>query len=161
MKNLKQVFGSFLLALAFLAFASPVQAGWYKGTPKDVFVSSYTTGALQITPAVSTTTLANNPNAAFMPGAVYQVDLSTGASGEFVELFDSTFTITNCALAAGAQIANQNLVSPRLMYGSTSANTVITFDPPIRFDWGLWMCDSAVTGHAAVTYELGRGVSGQ
>jgi hypothetical protein len=161
MNNVTKWFGGFFLALGLLALSSPAQAVWYKGTPKDVFVSSYTTGPLQITPAVSTAALANNPNAAYMPGALYQVTLSSGAASEFIELFDSTFTITNCALAAGTQIANQNLVTPRLLYGSTTANTVFTFDPPIRFDWGLWMCDSAQTGQAGITYELGRGISGQ
>jgi hypothetical protein len=157
---MKKMLSCFLFSLGLLALTSPAHAVWYKGTPKDIFVSTPTTGVVQITPVVSTSTVANNPNAAFMPGVLYQVILSSGASAEYYQLVDSTYDFT-CPVNYGAIPANQTLLGPRLFYSSTTANTVITFDPPIRFDSGLFGCDSAVTGSAAITYELGRGISGQ
>jgi len=152
-----------LLSLTLMAFGLLImtshraEAASGVRAPKEVFVSSYTTGAILVTPAISTNAVAA---AAYMPGAVYQVILSSGAASEYEVLFDSG----NCAgitatWAVGGPTAT--LLAPRLLYGSTTANTVITFDPPIRFDNGLCVIDSAATGSAAITYELGRGLSGQ
>jgi hypothetical protein len=163
MKNLNKLFSGLLLMLGALCVSSPAHAVWYKGTPKEVFVSSFTTGPTQITPSVSTTTLANNPNAAFMPGALYQVTLSSGAASEFIIIVDTTNCVGITVNQAPGQtpVTGYSSITPRLIYGSTTANTVFTFDPPIRFDQGLCIVDSAQTGQAAVTYELGRGIGGQ
>ena|SRR5579872_2590672 len=160
MKNFNKLFSGLFLALGILCVSSPAHAVWYKGTPKEVFVSSATSNPILITPSISTNTTANG---AFMPGVVYQVILSSGASSEFVILVDST----NCTgITAGQNpgttpTQGYTSLTSHLLYGSTTANTTITFDPPLRFDQGLCFVDSAGTGQAAVTYELGRGVSGQ
>jgi hypothetical protein len=157
---MKKLLSLTLMALGLLLTSHPAHAAWYKGAPKEVFVSSYTTGAVLVTPLVSTNVI---PNGAYMPGAIYQVQLSSGASSEYLVMYDTT----NCTgLTATSAIGNlpaqtyQNL-GPRIFYSSTSANTTFTFDPPIRFDQGLCIFDSAVTGQASITYELGRGISGQ
>lgn len=89
-------------------------------------------------------------------GAVYQVVLSTGASGEYVVLVDS-------GSATGVDVANattqSKLLSSRLFYASTSASTVITFDPPIKFVNGLVIDGSAVTGQAAILYQKGDNIN--
>jgi hypothetical protein len=160
MKNLMTKFGGLFLVLGCLMVSSNAHAVWYRGAPKEVFVSSYTTGAVQVTPSVSSSTALA---AQYMPGAIYQVILSTGASSEYVVIYDTT----NCiGLTATSPTGNtpaqtyQNL-GPRFVYGSTSADTVLTFDPPLRFDMGLCVLDSATTGQYSITYELGRGISGQ
>lgn len=160
MKNLNKVFGGLLLALGLLALASPAQAVWYGGSPKEVFVSSYTTGAILVTPVVSSNAVAG---AQYMSGVVYQVVLSSGAASEYELLVDTTNCVGVTATLAVGNLPAQGyqMIGPRLLYGSTTANTTITFDPPIRFDQGLCIIDSAVTGQASITYELGRGVSGK
>jgi hypothetical protein len=163
MKNLTKWFTSLFLGLGLLSLASPAHAGWYKGAPKEIFVSSYTTGAVQISPSVSTNTVILNPNAAFQPGAVYQIQLSSGAASEFMILVDSQGCAGITASMAPGTVPAQTYttLTPHMLFSSTTANTVYTFDPPIRFDQGLCAIDSAATGQYGVVYELGRGVSGQ
>jgi hypothetical protein len=160
MKNLNKLFGGLLLMLGVLCVSSPAHAVWYKGSPKEVFVSSFTTGPVQVSPAISTNAASASQ---YMPGAVYQVILSTGASGEFVILVDTTNCTGVTAAMAPGQVptTGYSSLSPKLFYGSTSADTSITFDPPVRFDQGLCVIDSAGTGSFSVTYELGRGISGK
>jgi len=155
MKNFNRLFSGLLLAFGLMTCLSlNSKASVVARMPKEVFVSTYTTGLVQITPAVSTP-IANN---AFQPGAVYQVVLSSGASGEYYQLYDSTGSVgITCASGGGP---NQLFLGTHLFFSSTSANTVFTFDPPIIFHNGLTGCDSASTGQAAITYELGRGLSG-
>jgi len=158
MKNFNRLFGGLILAfglVAVVSLAQPVQASIVARSPKEVFLSSYTTGVVLVSPAISTNAVAN---AAFMPGAVYQLILSSGAAGEYFQLYDSTSTagITCGALSNGAQQLNIG----RFLFSSTTANVNFTFDPPIVFHNGLAVCDSAATGQAILTYELGRGLSG-
>lgn len=156
MKNFNKLFGGILLAFGLMMIASVnSKASVVARMPKEVFVSSYTTGLVQITPAVSTP-IANN---AFQPGAVYQVVLSSGANGEYFQMYDSTGSVgITCASGGGPA---QTALTTHLFFSSTSANTNFVFDPPLMFHNGLTVCDSAATGQAAVTYELGRGLSGQ
>lgn len=157
---MKKLLSFTLMAFGLLLMPSKAHAGWYKGAPKEVFVTPYSTLGSTVTPTVST----NTPIAAqYMPGVVYQVVLSSGAASEYIVLYDST----NCTgLTTTTAVGNlpaqtyQNL-GPRIFYVSTTSNTVVTFDPPIRFDQGLCVIDSAITGQASITYELGRGISGQ
>jgi len=152
---MKKLLSLTLMAFGVLCLTHRAEASVVARAPKEVFVSSFTTGMVTITPAIST----NAPStAAFMPGAIYQVVLGTGASSEFYQLYDSTFVPTTC----GASLGSTNpLLGPKLLFGSTTANTTITFDPPLLFHNGLQGCDSAVTGQAAIVFELGRGLSGQ
>lgn len=155
MKNLKKLFSGILLVMGFSMVA---HAGSLPRSPKEVFVSSYTTGAIPVTPAISTNAVAG---AAFMPGAVYEVVLSSGASGEYELLIDTANCIgVTAVMNASSLTAPANFLAARLLYGSTTANTDIKFDPPLIFENGLCVIDSAVTGQAQITYELGRGLSG-
>ena len=131
-----------------------------RGAPKEVYVTSQTVTAVLVTPAVSSNTTAN---AQFMPGAVYQVTLSSGAASEYILMVDTTNCtgITATMAVGNSPTQTYQMIGPRLIYASTTANTTFTFDPPIRFDQGLCVIDSAATGGASITYELGRGLSGQ
>lgn len=156
---MKKLLSCTLMAFVFLMMSNQAHAAWYKGTPKEVFVSSYTTGAIQVNPSISTNTAAT---AQYAPGAIYQVILSSGASSEFELLVDSAnCTGITAGMLTSSLTAPATFLGPRLLYGSTTANTTVTFDPPLRFDTGLCIIDSAVTGQASITYELGRGISGQ
>lgn len=108
-------------------------------SPKETHVHAYST----------TATLVHSG-----PGAVYQVVLGTGAAGEYAVLVDS-------GSATGVDApSTSKLIAPRLMYSSTTANTIIPFDPPLMYSNGLVVDGSAATGIAAITYESGRPLSG-
>lgn len=155
---MKKLLSISLLAFGILFMNQKVHAGSLPRSPKEVFVSSYTTGAVSITPAISTNAVSS---AAYMPGAVYQVLLASGAASEFVLLVDTT----NCAgitatMGSASLTPPANFLGPKLLFSSTTANTDYKFDPPMIFENGLCVIDSAVTGQYSVTYELGRGLSG-
>ena len=87
---MKKLLSLTLMAVGLLMLTSHrAEAVWYKGTPKEVYVSSQTTTAFLITPAVSTNTTAN---AQYMPGVLYQVILSSGAASEYIQLVDTNTT---------------------------------------------------------------------
>ena len=158
MKNIKSLLvGSFLVLALGLLSSRQASASVVARSPKEVFVSTYSTSLIPISPTVSTSAAAA---AAFMPGAVYEVFLSTGAGSEYFELYDST---TTAGITCGAQSngANQLMLTPKILFGSTTVPAKYTFDPPILFHNGLVACDSAITGSYMITYELGRGLSGQ
>jgi hypothetical protein len=95
------------------------------------------------------------------PSAIYEVTLATGASGEYVAFFD-----TNTASTGGVAVTSNTAsvasgFKTRLYFGSTTANTQIKFDPPLIFYYGIQVVDSAATGQSVITYEEGRGLSGQ
>lgn len=93
------------------------------------------------------------------PSALYEVTLSTGAAGEFVAFFDTVTTGgTNVTALAASSIFNPKI---RILYGSTTTNTQYRFDPPLLFYYGIQAVDSASSGQALITYEEGRGLSGQ
>lgn len=142
----KYFFGLFaVLGLALAAAVSPAQATVGVRSPKAVY---------QNTPLTATTAVIISSG----PTAVYQVVQSTGASGEFITLCD-TASVTGVT----SQVNNtaNSVCKVHLMYGSTTANTVTTFDPPLMFFNGLAMIGSATTGQAMVTYEVGRALTGQ
>lgn len=157
---MKKLLSCTLMVFGLLALSHPAHAGWYKGTPKEVYVSSQSSTAFLITPPVSSNTISS---AQYQPGALYQVILGTGAASEYLLLVDTTNCTGVTANLAVGNLPTQGyqMMGPRMIYGSTTANTTITFDPPIRFDQGLCGIDSAATGGASITYELGRGISGQ
>jgi hypothetical protein len=155
---MKKLIGLSFLAVGLLVIGSQSSYAAIPRTPKEVYVSAYTTGALLVSPAVSTNAVAA---AAFSPGAVYEVNLSSGASGEYELMVDTAnCTGITATMAASALTSPSNFLGVRLFYASTTANTDIKFDPPLVFEHGLCIVDSAVTGSAAITYELGRGLSG-
>lgn len=155
MKNFNKLFGGLFLAVGLLAIGKPSMAAGYAVAPKETFVNVFSTTISTVTPAISSNAVAT---AAFQPGAVYEVIQSSGAASQYFQMYDSTSTI---GLTCG-QTTNLvgSLLGPRFIYGSTTANTVTRLDPPLVFHNGLIVCDSAATGITSITYELGRGLSG-
>lgn len=155
---MKKLLSLALLAVGLFVVSRNAEAGSLPRTPKEVFVSTYTTGAVFIPPAISTSATGN---AAYSPGAIYEVVLATGASAEFVLFVDTTSCVGVTAGMAPTALGNgATLALPRLYYGSTTAGTDYKFDPPVEFHNGLCAVGSAATGQFGVIYELGRGLSG-
>lgn len=125
---------------SLLLFAGKSEAASMAQGAKPSFLLSYTT-------TVSTVT--------FGPAILYSVKLSTGASGEFVAIFDS-------ATAVGLTSATAtSVLKARCFFGSTTANTDCKFEPPLQLFNGVQAVDSAVTGQSEITFERGRSSQGQ
>jgi hypothetical protein len=86
---------------------------------------------------------------------VYSVILGTGAVTDYVVLLDS-------ANATAAVVANQSDASykGRFYAASTSANTNITFDPPLQLKNGLTAINSTAVMTSGISYEPGKVVQG-
>lgn len=158
MKNFNRLFVGLLLAFGLMGIVSLSQ-GAVPRSPKEVYVLSYTTTISTVTPAISTFGVTT---AAFQPGAVYQVTLSTqGANtlvvgSDFFQMYDSTGSVTTC----GALPTGSTYLGSRVIFASATVTNVV-FDPPLLFHNGLVVCNSSVQDQASITYELGRGLSGQ
>lgn len=154
MKNFNKLFGSLFLAFGVMGMASLCSAssGGVR-SPKQMFEQQYTIAISSVTPF----TVLESTSGIAKPGAVYQLILSTGTAGDYVVLFDTSTATTLSIVGATPSVAQ---MGPRYFYGSTSANTVITFDPPLIFFNGLMVGSSSSTDSFGVTYELGRGLSG-
>ena len=135
MRNLKLV--SVVFGLLFGVAALSHAGGLTK--PRSTALHSYST-----TPTL----------VASGPGAVYQVVMATGTASEYVILVDSA------SVTGVVATSNSKAITPRLFYGSTTASTVITFDPPIVFRNGLVVAPLANTGQLSVSYETGRSIGG-
>lgn len=155
MKNYKAVFASLLLMASLIALVDHIQAASVAVAPKPSFLLSYTTTVSTVTPVIST----NASASPYAPGAVYQVILGTGAQVEFFEMYDATGT---AGQTCGGNLVNGvTALGPRIFFGTSTANGgMFRFDPPLEFQKGLIACDSAATGQTSITYELGRGLSG-
>lgn len=119
----------------FLMCAVNSEAASARGGAKGNFALNYTT---------TVSTVVSNS-----PVAVYQVILSSGASGDFVALFDVA-TVTSQTAQTTANLKT------RCIYGSTSQNTFCTYDPPLQFNNGLIVAGSAAGNNALIVYERGR-----
>ena len=141
-KLMSCLFGLFAVS-TFVAWA---HAANFAIAPMDAFVTPYST-------SVSTY--------AAGPGAVYEVTLASGAASEYIQLFDSASVTGLSATYNGASVLNSSGVvatvdlGPRLFFSTTTANTVIRFDPPLQFFNGISRCDSAATGQAANHVSVG------
>jgi len=143
MKTLNKLFVALILGFGLVAVRQASAAN-YAIAPKDTYCVSFTN-------AISTVAIG--------PGALYEVTLSTGASGEYVVPIDTATTVGSTLLSMHNN-ANPGALTGPLFYGSTTANTQIRFDPPIHFFSGLISADSTGAGSACYTYEVGRGLSG-
>lgn len=123
-------------------------------SPKSCVTVGYTTNLSSAT----SFNVWDSTNSVTKPGAVYAVYLSTGASGDYIILLDTNTGTGYTTGAQGGKVPNGQIA--RLYHGSTSANTQITFDPPIPFNTGLLIGMSASTNQATVCYEQGRGLQG-
>lgn len=151
-KSIGLLFGLFL----GVVLARSSHAAAYAVSPKDTFVTPYST--------TISTWIAG-------PGAVYEVTLATGASGEYIVLYDTSST-SGITIGTASGGGSTNVVglagfippgpalSGRIYFSSTTQNTQIKYDPPLQFFNGLAVGDSANTGSATITYEVGRGLSG-
>lgn len=163
MKNFNKLFGSLLLAFVVMGLAS-IHSGAASGvrSPKKSYLYAYSTAISSITPF----TVVESTSGIFKSGAVYQLNLSTGATGDYFVLYDTNAAnasalSTPCSAAALTNCMYQ--LGPRFFYQSTGTvtSTSITFDPPLYFENGLMIWGSAANEEVSVTYELGRGLSGQ
>ncbi len=151
---MKTLMKGIVLAVVFLGLSHTAQAAGLPRSAKETFVTPYSVGGSTVTGSTFSASTTN------FPGAVYQVVLSSGAASEYIVMFDSN----SCGGLSATTLsftAPTKQVGPRLLYGSTTANTSTAFDPPLVFFNGLCVFDSAVTGQASITYEEGRGISGQ
>lgn len=158
MKNMNKLFCGLLLAFGVLLATREVKASVGVRAPKQMYELNYTTAISSVTAF----TVLESTSGIQKAGAVYQLILSTGASGDYVILFD-TSTATGLVLGPPSGGATQapSQIGPRYYFSSTSANTTIVFDPPLQFYNGLMMYESSATNAAGVSYELGRGLNGQ
>lgn len=136
---MKKLIGLSLLVVGFLAMAGRAEAAGAARGSKSAFALRYTT-------TVSTVSL--------QPATVYGVVLASGAASEFIALFNTN--------SAGAKTANTNdsTLMTRVLFSSTSANTVVAFDPPMYFSSGVMVGDSAVTGLSTIIFEPGKNIAG-
>lgn len=155
MKNFKQLFASLLLTFVLLGLSHRAEAGVVQ-SPKHMFTSGYTTQISSVTPF----TVYQSTIGFAQPGAIYEIILSTGVAGDYVVLFD-TIPFNSSALTVTSGSNSSYQLGPKFFYGSTTANTVIRFDPPIIFYSGLMVSSSGSTESFGITYEEGRGISGQ
>lgn len=125
-------------------------------SPKEEYNDAYTTAISSVTPF----TVVESTSGILKPGAIYQVILGTAAATDYCVMFDTNSALGVASLQPlGTVITNQ--LGPRLTM-STTANTVVTFDPPITFSAGLFViCGPTANDFATFVYELGRGLSGQ
>lgn len=132
------------VVLAFGVMAFPVNAAIPR-SPKKVQCTNYST-------TIQTAVVG--------PGALYAVLLGTGASNEFLAVFDSA-TITGLTTSSSvAQIGPHWFEGNPAAAVSWSSNSLYNFDPPIEFLNGLMFGNSAATGQGCVEFEQGRGLSG-
>jgi hypothetical protein len=154
---MKKTLSLILVVFGLFCLASRSDAATYARGPKETKNIGYTTVITTIT-ATSFNTVSLSTST--MPGAVYDVYLGTGASGDYCVLYDTNVAL---ALTAPGGANNTNFASqlgPRLFFGSTSASTIYTFDPPIIFYNGLYTACTSANDSATVEFETGRGLSG-
>ena len=85
---------------------------------------------------------------------VYSVVLGTGAVTDFVTLFDSNSVV---GLTNTQTVANYKI---RLYPTSATANTNVTFDPPLQFNNGIMVIPGTALGTMMITFEKGRVTQG-
>jgi hypothetical protein len=155
---MKKLISCALLALGVFCLTTRSEAASAARGAKEIKAVGYQTNVSSIT----TLSVLQSTSGVLMPGVVYQVTTSTGASGDFCLMYDSNTGVGFAALGVATGSSNvASQLGPRLILGSTSASTVYTFDPPIIFYNGLMtQCSSAADG-LAVTYEIGRNLGGQ
>ena len=152
---MKKLLSFILFALVGACVAGSSGAATYARGPKETKNFGYTT--------TITTVTANNFNSgtstSTIPGAVYDVYLTTGAAGDYCVLYDTNVALGLTVPAAGtSNLTNQ--LGPRFYVGSTTATTVIQLDPPIIFYSGLYAACTTAADGAVVEFETGRGLSG-
>lgn len=88
------------------------------------------------------------------PVVIYSVVMSTGATGDYVALFDtSTLTGMTAGNVGGGY-------KTRCMAGSTITTTMCNYDPPLQFNLGFGGILSTLSASAMVIYEKGRVTQG-
>lgn len=88
-----------------------------------------------------------------VPVVLYSVILSTGANGDFTAIFDTATTV-------GITTTGTSALKTRILTASTTANTVINFDPPLQLKNGLVFGQSSGVDQSLIVYEKGIVVQG-
>lgn len=132
---MNKLMASLFLGLGLLVLGSRAEATSIKGA------KNYTTTAYSTT--VSTV-------AASGPAVVYGVILSTGTGGtDYTVLWDK-------AVVGATVISTTSGLVAKVVVSSTTQNTVYTFDPPLQFNNGVVVANSAATNISTVIWEKGR-----
>ena len=128
------LFGMFLLA------SGSVEAAGATRGAKQTVALNYTTTASSVSVSGAS--------------VVYAVIMSTGASGDFMALFDSA------SIGALSATSITSALKTRVYMSSATQNTVINFDPPLQFANGIIAANSTATAQGIIVYERGRLVNG-
>lgn len=100
---------------------------------------------------VNYTTTVSSPAATGGPLVIYSVIMSTGATGDYVALFD-----TSSVAGITAALTTTGVLKTRCMAGSTITTTMCNYDPPLQFNLGLAAVLSTAADQATIVYERGR-----
>lgn len=104
---------------------------------------------------LSYATTVSSPTATAGPFVVYGVVVSTGASGDYVALFDSS-TVTGLTFNS----TTAGVFKGRCYASTTTAATFCNYDPPLQFNLGLQAALSTANDHALIIFERGRVTQG-
>jgi hypothetical protein len=161
MKTLEKVLGSLILSIGFLAlmviWSGSASASVGVRAPKRVFTFGFTNAVSSVT----TFTQFESTSGFSKAGAVYQVILGTGASTDYLVLLDSNTGVGYAAAGAGPGIGLLvGQIGPRLYFSSATQNSSFVFDPPLLFTNGLMAIMSSAVDTAGISWEEGRGLSG-
>lgn len=154
-----------LISFALVAIGLAVWIGRAEATvgvrsPKESVLFGYSTAISSVTSFTVLESTTTSPFVIRKPGAVYQVILSSGVANDFCVLYDTSTAVGLTPPTLGVTNLTAQF-GPRLIFGSTSQSTTYTFDPPIIFFNGLMVGCTALQDGGFLTYEQGRGLSGQ
>lgn len=135
---MKKLISFGLVVLGFALLSVKAEAAGAARSPKGSMTVAYTTTV-------------SSPSATAGPVVVYSVVLSTGATGDFIALFD-----TSTVSGISSSLTTTGVLKTRCMAGSTITTTMCNYDPPLQFNLGLAAVLSTSADHALITYEKGR-----
>jgi hypothetical protein len=146
-----------LVAFALILVSGKAEAVGVARSPKHPFAFGYTTAITSVT----LFTVLQSTTGITEPGAVYQVQLTSGVAQDFCVLYDTTTAVglTPPTLANESNLTAQ--LGTRFLFGSTTQNTTFTLDPPWEFYTGLMVACTGAQDGGMLTFEVGRGLSGQ
>jgi hypothetical protein len=156
MKYFNRIFVGLALSFALVAFVNTL--GMSTNAARQAKASFTTPYSLSPSSVTTFTVLESTPAVIKKPGAVYAVIMSTGALGEFLIMFDSN---SASGITSTLRTPNVTQLGPPIFYAGVSSNTVVVFDPPLKFNNGLMVIDSAITGQGTIIWEEGQGIGAQ
>lgn len=138
---MKKLISFAVVVLGILLLSGKSEAASAARGAKGSVTVNYTT-------AVSTVSLAQ-------PAVVYSVYMSTGATGDFIALFD-----TSSAAGITSSVQTTGVFKTRCYAGSTITATRCDYDPPLQFNLGVMAVLSTASDQALIVTEKGRVTQG-